>query len=179
MTTTPGTEKRQAARLALALAALMLLVPILAAGLTALGIFLLEFIFGGWHAATSAANNWTVPSPHLPDPLFKLGLLLIAGAGCGLPVLGWYRLFVASGYVSQRTQQALEKGHVPVLGPYLLKPIGYLLFVILGAWGAWVAYLESSVLAMCFFASGSAWCALRARRELAAWFSRPRPWPLD
>jgi len=77
--------------------------------------------------------------PHLIYILVALAVISVTGA-----LAMWHRLFLASGYVSLKTQRAFDEGKWPVIGGYW-KPLGYAIYLSTFGYLAWRSYLEEEL----------------------------------
>ncbi|MBP8275718.1 MAG: hypothetical protein KAX55_02325 [Propionivibrio sp.] len=166
-------ELQQGKRLLAAIAALLLVVPFLCGLLVLLGFLLLEFLWGGAGAVLSAFEDWTRPSIFIDNLWFRLMLGFVAFVTVGLPIWGWYRIFVASGYISEDTNRRIVSGDLPVVGGYW-KPLMYAGYCTLCAGGTYLSIQQQSVAGVVLFGGGGVWLFVLSMRELAAWWEEFR-----
>jgi hypothetical protein len=89
--------------------------------------------------------TWSGPPAELtthPRLIFLLAALAI-GFVSGAAAM-WRRLFLASGYVSFRTQRAFDEGKWPIVGGYW-KPLGYAIYLSTFGYLAWFAFLQKDL----------------------------------
>ena len=153
------------------MAVLLLVVPFLCALLSILGLLLLEFLWGGADAVFSAFEDWTQPSVFMDNIWYRLMLGLVACVTVGLPIWGWHRIFVVSGYISEDTNRRIASGDLPVIGGYW-KPLMYVGFCSACAWGAYLSIHQQSLAGALIFGGGGVWLFALSMRELAAWWER-------
>lgn len=164
-------ERQQAKRFVIAMAALLVVVPILTVILIIPGVLLVEYLWGGMDAIARALADWTKPSPYIEDGRFRLCLLIVFAVAIVLPVLLWNRIFYTSGYVSAETGRRIASGDWPLIGG-CWKPFMYFGFCYGSAFGVHVGMRQQSIIGVIFFGLGFLWFTFNAFQDFLRWLHR-------
>ncbi len=165
------TERQQGKRLLGAMAVLFLFVPLLCGVFGLAGVVLLDLIWGGAEAVRSGLEDWTKPSEFLGDPWYWLALVFIATVAVGTPIWAWFRIFVRSGYISEKTNAGVATGNLPVVGGYL-KPFMYAGVIYVSILATRQSIEESNIAGGVIFGGGGIYLVILGLRELLGWWRK-------
>lgn len=150
MTGAVDDRKRQLRRYALALIALLVLMPGTFGIALLVGMIATSMFVGGWDLFVAGWNDPEVAKGH--EEIFYLSLAL----GVLAMVWAWHmwdRLFLRSGYLNTEMVALMDRGHMPGKGETWRKRVGYVVYLfIFGALSLGLYFEGEIVLALMSFA---------------------------